>query len=151
MIDKPSNLPARATALRRALDKANTIPEVLNLCDQLDTIEDMMRRAGLYGTEKIRIANEARFEARWKLGQMLEKVERGTRGRKAKANLSRAGTNYRDYLTESASTRTAPTRPSASVPSRTETGCTRHSGRLANRTSSTRWKECSSSHGNSGR
>lgn len=100
---KTANLPGHASRLRRALAKANTVPEVLKLCDQLDTIEDMMRRAGLYGTEKIRMANEARFEARWKLGQLLAKIERRQLSglKRGKFPLSRAETTgFRAYLRE---------------------------------------------------
>ena len=59
-----------------------------------------MRNAGLYSTDKIRPANEARFEARWRLGQLLAKVERGTPGPKREKDMSRAGTYFRAYLKE---------------------------------------------------
>jgi hypothetical protein len=58
-----------------------------------------MRRSDLYRTKQIRPANEARFEARWQLGRLLAKIERGTgpgRGKK----MSRAETSFRDYLAE---------------------------------------------------
>ena len=63
-----------------------------------DAIEEAMCEAGYRkNTEVIRPANELRFVARWRLGQLLAKVERDTgpgRGKK----VSRLGTSFRSYL-----------------------------------------------------
>jgi hypothetical protein len=53
-------------------------------------------------TEVIRPANEVRFQARWRLGQLLAKIERQQvigpgRGKKT---VSRVGTPFRAYLRE---------------------------------------------------
>jgi hypothetical protein len=59
----------------------------------------LMRSAGLYSTEKIRPANETRFEARWKLGRLLRKVDRA-QPKPGGKTMSRAETRFREYLKE---------------------------------------------------
>jgi hypothetical protein len=67
----------------------------MKLLAMADSIEEAMCEAG-YRTDTavIRPANEARFEARWRLGQLLGKVERDKGGRPGK-NSSRTGMGYR--------------------------------------------------------
>lgn len=92
-------LAAQASRLRRAITKADDAPTLVKLCIAIDTTESLMRKAGFYHPEKIRPANEARFEARWKLGRLLAKIERAPAGRRAK-NMSQSGTHFRSYLKE---------------------------------------------------
>ena len=66
----------RIVKLRQSILAAEEPTQVIKILRVCDTIEDAMRNAGLYSTDKIRPANEARFEARWKLGQLLAKMER---------------------------------------------------------------------------
>ena len=85
-----SNWRCRRTSQRKSLrcvrpcTRQTTPPELVKACrpPSIDGLEDMMRRAG-YGKsiELIRPANETRFEARWRLGQMLAKMERQKGGR----------------------------------------------------------------------
>jgi N6-adenosine-specific RNA methylase IME4 len=91
---------ARIAQLRRRILLVKTVEEALQLLGEADAIEDVLCDAGYRNnTAIIRPANEARFEARWRLGQLLEKVERATgpgRGKK----VSRAGTSFRAYLSD---------------------------------------------------
>lgn len=66
----------QAEALVKALAAASSPPEVREIESKLDAIEDYMKHAGLYRTEDIRPVNEGRMWARWRLGQLLDKVER---------------------------------------------------------------------------
>jgi hypothetical protein len=74
---------------------------MVGLLAAADTIEEAMANAGYRAnTEAMRPANEMRFEARWRLGRMLAKVERQQiigpgRGNKT---VSRAGTSFLAYL-----------------------------------------------------
>jgi hypothetical protein len=43
--------------------------------------------ASKLGTEKIRVANEARFEARWKLGRLLKQIDRAAGPGRGKKNI----------------------------------------------------------------
>jgi N6-adenosine-specific RNA methylase IME4 len=86
------------TKLRAQIPLAKTVEDALRLVGMADTIEEALCAAGYRtNTEAIRPANETRFEARWRLGQLLAKVERGTgpgRGKK----VSQAATSFRAYL-----------------------------------------------------
>ena len=49
----------------------------MKLLAMADSIEEAMCEAGYrHDTEAIRPANEARFEARWRLGQLLAEIDR---------------------------------------------------------------------------
>src|SRR5262249_45999748 len=94
----PAELPAAVNRLRKHLNQTDDPAVLVRLVSAFDQIEDMMSRAGYRkNTEAMRPTNEARFEARWKLGRLLAKLERAQgpgRGKK----MSRAGTSFRTYL-----------------------------------------------------
>jgi N6-adenosine-specific RNA methylase IME4 len=96
----PANVLAQVNRLRQVVHEADTAEKLVEACAMIDSLEDVLRRAGYEKSiEVMRPANETRFEARWRLGQMLVKMERGTgpgRGKK----MSRAGTSFRDWLKE---------------------------------------------------
>jgi hypothetical protein len=98
------NIKRRINLLRRRILETDDPKIVLKIIDETDTIEDMMERAGFATQqEEIRPANEARFLARWRLGQLLAKVEREqTAGlKRGSAPSSRAGTTgFRAFLAD---------------------------------------------------
>jgi hypothetical protein len=95
---------AQVTRLRRQVLQARTVEEAVQLLAAADAIEEAMCAAGYRNnTEIIRPANEARFEARWRLGQLLAKIERaqvpGTgRGHKGEKSMSAGRAGFRAYL-----------------------------------------------------
>jgi N6-adenosine-specific RNA methylase IME4 len=93
------SLPALRTKvaeLREQIETTDAVEDVVKLVAAADTIESAMFNAGYRkDTEEIRPANEARFEARWKLGQLLGKVERSHGG--DRRSTSQAGT-LKSYL-----------------------------------------------------
>jgi N6-adenosine-specific RNA methylase IME4 len=65
----------------------------------LDSFETLMKNSGLYTPDELREINETRMRARYRLGALLAKVERGAgpgRGKK----MSRPETSFREYLKE---------------------------------------------------
>jgi N6-adenosine-specific RNA methylase IME4 len=90
-------------AMRIAIMKENDPAKVVKMLLATDVLEDMMRSAGLYDTKEIRPANEARFEARWKLGQLLAKVERSEHagpGRGHKKTISSTSKWFSEYIND---------------------------------------------------
>ena len=68
---------AQVDRLRAELAKARTPEEALKFLAMADAIEEAISKAGYReNTEIIRPVNETRFEARWRLGQLLAKIER---------------------------------------------------------------------------
>jgi hypothetical protein len=85
----------RIAELRRQIAAETDCAKAAGLVAMADTIEEAMANAGYRGnTESLRPVNEVRFEARWKLGQLLAKVDRQQGG-----STSRAGT-LTPYLKE---------------------------------------------------
>ena len=71
--------------MSRALRTADDAEQVVVIERQLDLLEQHMRDTGLYPPEQVRAVNELRMRARWRLGQLLAAITRGTgpgRGRK---------------------------------------------------------------------
>jgi N6-adenosine-specific RNA methylase IME4 len=92
-ITLPKNIASQVTALRKKIHQAEDPETLVKVCIAIDNLEDLIRRAGYQeSTEAVRPANETRFEARWRLGQMLAKIEkqRGGRGQ----NSSQAGKSF---------------------------------------------------------
>jgi N6-adenosine-specific RNA methylase IME4 len=81
------------------LREANDVGTVHKVTVWLDKLESLIRDAGLYSTKEIRPVNEARFEARWKLGKLLKRVERA-KPRPEGRTISRSGKWFGDYLKE---------------------------------------------------
>lgn len=96
----PAATGRQVASLRKRIAAVTDCAEGVKLLGAIDSIENMMRNAGYdRNTEAMRTANEARFEARWKLGQLLGKIERDHgpgRGKK----ISRAGKSFLAYLIE---------------------------------------------------
>jgi hypothetical protein len=67
----------RVGADQRGLAAATAPDEVLAIEKQLDPAEQYMNASGIYTADQIREVNELRMRARWKLGQLLARVERG--------------------------------------------------------------------------
>ena len=63
-------------AVKKAVLKAKTPEQIIELEAKIDAMERLMRKSGLYALDKIRPLNEARMLARWRLGQMLAQIER---------------------------------------------------------------------------
>jgi N6-adenosine-specific RNA methylase IME4 len=88
--NRDSILAASAKAI--ALVEGARDPEtVLKGERYLESIEHAMRHAGLFRTDEIRIVNEGKLRARWKLGHLLAKVERAKhpgKGKLASAGLT---------------------------------------------------------------
>ena len=88
----------RILELRELIAAETDIERMTDLVGAADSIEEAMCNAGYRrDTEAIRPANEARFEARWKLGQLSAKVERRV-GRPSE-NCPGSG-QFRAYLTD---------------------------------------------------
>jgi N6-adenosine-specific RNA methylase IME4 len=79
--DDRSNQAISIDVLARALADARTPEDVLPIEKQLDLAERYMRESGLYNAAQIHEVNELRMRARWRLGQLLAAVDRGTAGR----------------------------------------------------------------------
>ena len=93
---QPAAMLRAVNAGLRALQAASTPEEVLDIERSLESIEHAMRNTGLFKPEQVRLANEGKIKARWKLGRLLKGVERQPAGR---FNTSRAGTHsFRAYL-----------------------------------------------------
>jgi N6-adenosine-specific RNA methylase IME4 len=74
---KLSKYVRQVAALRRRVAQASTVEEAMQCLAMADTIEEAMCEAGYRkDTTVIRPANEARFEARWRLGQLLAAIDR---------------------------------------------------------------------------
>jgi N6-adenosine-specific RNA methylase IME4 len=100
--DQLADLERRLGALRRQIASATDCAKVLKLMAMADSLEETMANAGYRGnTEALRPANEIRFEARWKLGQLLAKMEK-RQGERTDLTLSRTETKsgFRAYLKE---------------------------------------------------
>lgn len=96
-------VPAQVGRLREQVLKAKTVEEAAKLVAMADTMEEAMCAAGYRNnTEAIRPVNEVKFEARWRLGQLLAEVERQKvgGGRGGALTVSRAGTSYRSLLAD---------------------------------------------------
>jgi N6-adenosine-specific RNA methylase IME4 len=95
-IDRRS-LEERVAALRRQIAAEHDCAKAVDLMGVADSLEETMANAGYRGdTEALRPANELRFEARWRLGQLLAKMEK-SHGR---SWMSRPETSKRAYLRE---------------------------------------------------
>ena len=98
IIEPSPNVVARVSTIRASVQTANA-EELVELVHAIDGIEELMRRAGYEdSTEVMRPANETRFEARWRLGQMLAKMMRGKGGRPTKGNAAHRVHSYLDWL-----------------------------------------------------
>jgi N6-adenosine-specific RNA methylase IME4 len=87
--------------IRRALSTVQTVENALKLMGMADAIEEAMGAAGYRkNTAVMRPINEARFEARWKLGQLLDELQNKKPGARTDLTLSRVGTGFRAYLRE---------------------------------------------------
>jgi N6-adenosine-specific RNA methylase IME4 len=94
---KLRTLQRRISDLRSRIADETDCAKAAGLVAIADTLEEAMENAGYRrNTEALRPANEVRFEARWKLGQLLAKMERQV-GRPQKS--SQAGT-IKAYLKE---------------------------------------------------
>jgi N6-adenosine-specific RNA methylase IME4 len=87
VLDRIQRKAPDVVALRRALDMASTVEEVAAVDSQLGAAEAFMRESGLFDPEEMRPLNEVRMWARWKLGQLLAKVDRATAPGKGKMAL----------------------------------------------------------------
>jgi N6-adenosine-specific RNA methylase IME4 len=89
---------AQVSRLRCQIPQVRSVEEAMKLIAMADSIEKAMNEAGYRkNTQAIRPINEARFHARWKLGNLLAKIERSKGGRPAK-NSSGVPTGFRAYL-----------------------------------------------------
>jgi N6-adenosine-specific RNA methylase IME4 len=90
----------RIAELRMQIAAETDCAKAAGLVAIADTIEEAMANAGYRGnTEALRPANEIRFEARWKLGQLLAKIERDREGGRPSENRPGSG-QFRAYLRE---------------------------------------------------
>ena len=97
---RPGKVEHRIADLRSRIAAETDCAKAVELLAMADTLEEAMANAGYRrNTEALRPVNEIRFEARWKLGQLLAKLERGSgpgRGKK----MSQSATSFRAYLKE---------------------------------------------------
>lgn len=92
-----ARLQRQARDLRNRIAAATDPEQAIKLVGMADALEEAMCDAGYRrDTEAIRPVNEARFQARWKLGQLLAQIERR---QGARSTSSRAGTKL-NYLRE---------------------------------------------------
>jgi hypothetical protein len=86
--------------MQAAILKEKEPAAVAKMMALADGLEETMKTAGLYNTKEIRPANEARFIARWKLGQLLEKKERQKVIRGKAGSITKLGKSILKYLDE---------------------------------------------------
>jgi hypothetical protein len=72
---------------QRSGEKSNDPETVLKAERYLESIENAMRQTGLFRDDEVRAVNEGKLRARWKLGGLLAKVERGGGRGKVSAGL----------------------------------------------------------------
>ena len=96
--DTVDDLQRRLAELRNQVAAATDCAKAAGLVAMADSLEETIANAGYrLDTEALRPVNEVRFLARWKLGQLLAKVEREKGGRPSE-NSSRPETGFRSYL-----------------------------------------------------
>jgi N6-adenosine-specific RNA methylase IME4 len=83
--------------IRRQLAAASDPMMVRQVEAALDGVETYMEKSGIYDKNKIRPYVEEKMRARWKLGLLLSRMERGKAPGKGKM-LSQPGTSFRVYL-----------------------------------------------------
>jgi MT-A70 len=96
---KRQDIAKLVTEVERRIAAAKDPAEALAVQRDLDTFETMMKNSGLYTPDELREINESRMRARYRLGGLLVKVERGAgpgRGKK----ISQAGKSFMEYLKE---------------------------------------------------
>lgn len=74
-----------------ALPEASTPEDVIKIEKALESLEVFMANAGMFKKDELRIVNETRMTARWKLGTLLARVERKAgpgRGKKVLTSLT---------------------------------------------------------------
>jgi hypothetical protein len=60
------------------IDLVKDAAKLVRVIAEIGTIENVLERAGFTAAqEEMRPVNETRFEARWQLGKLLAKMERG--------------------------------------------------------------------------
>ena len=72
---------ARVDNPRRAVEAANTIAELKDVRDRLESVRSYMRRSGKFTGEEYYEVAEAKVRAEWKAGRVLRGVERSEGGR----------------------------------------------------------------------
>jgi N6-adenosine-specific RNA methylase IME4 len=80
-----------AAAALAVVEKSRDPEKIIEAERRLETLEHMMRQTGLFKSEEIRVANDGKLRARWRLGQLLAKVERAKapgKGKMASASLT---------------------------------------------------------------
>ena len=103
-VAKPiAKLPIDIDKARRQIMEAKRPQEARPIELELERAENLMRESGLFSRDQIRVVNETRMWAVWKLGRLLAAIERkqtpGTgRGHKGEKSMSRTGTSFRDFL-----------------------------------------------------
>jgi len=88
-----AKLPIDPDKYMAAIIAAKKPEEVRPLESELERAENLMRESGLYTKDQVRVINETRMWAFWKLGKLLAKVERGRGNR-----FSQAGKLYEQFL-----------------------------------------------------
>jgi N6-adenosine-specific RNA methylase IME4 len=96
----PVQLRALVRQATNALEKTNDPAEIVKISSALDAVESLMHAAGMYDMDEIRDVVEQRIRARWKLGQLLAKIERGKAGRKGKNNTRHDVEYFTAYVTK---------------------------------------------------
>lgn len=93
-----SQVPKQLSSLRRALEKADSPEQAIDISAASAGIEEAMKRSGIYRTEEIRPVRELFLDARCELGGMLRKALRAPRGDNRKKTKERAAPSFNDEL-----------------------------------------------------
>lgn len=88
------NVPKIISDAEKAIEAATAPEEVLGVEKQLSSLEQLMQDSGLYTPDEIRVINEFRMRARWRLGVLLAKMER----HQGKKTISPTGKKLMDEL-----------------------------------------------------
>jgi N6-adenosine-specific RNA methylase IME4 len=86
-----------AAHILREIEAASAPDQLREIEAKLEGFEAYMKQTGLYSTAQIRPFNEARMLARWKLGQLLSKMERA-KPRPGGKTMSRPETQFREFI-----------------------------------------------------
>jgi N6-adenosine-specific RNA methylase IME4 len=99
LVRQAAKLPVDIDRAREAIAAAKSPEDVRPIETDLEKAENLMRESGLFTKDQLRVVNETRMWAVWKLGSLLAKVDRaqGVRSDK-KTTLSQAATKFRDFL-----------------------------------------------------
>jgi hypothetical protein len=84
-------------AVRAQIDAAKDLADTIEIEAKLSGFETYMHATGLYTPDQIRPINELRMRARWKLGQLLARLDKTSKGGRPKPGTDRTRFSFKAY------------------------------------------------------